>query len=307
MEIFDRKVSSMQAKLLYKENLLMRSNIFNKKYYLPWQPGFEKFSIKYSNYIVPTTDPLYEFVSDFYEINSQDFKTNTIPTIPDGCTDLMFTFDNKCIQAYVSAGVKSTQKFYFGDIKYLFGVRFMPGKTYCLFHYPIKDLVNKPMPLEDFLKNSIELKDRLSYTKNFEQRVELVRSYILVHEMYAGSKELILNACLSEIFHRNGNISINELSNKLLYSPRYLHKILTEYTGVSTKTFSEIVRQQYAILLMQCNLYMTITDIAAVCGYEDINHMNKMFKRYMGCNISNLKEKAIFMKQEIDHSICFRG
>lgn len=288
------------------KTILLRSKVFYDKKYLPWQPGFENFSLKYQNYIVQSNDLLYELVSDFYEITSNDFKTSTIPTIPDGCTDLMFTFDGNTVHAYVSAGVKSIQKFYFGDVQYLFGVRFMPGKTYSIFHNSMKELVNNPIPLEEILKDGNNLKEYFSLTQNFEQRIHLLRKYILLHQILPGTKELILNNCLHTIFTSKGNISIKDLSDQSLYSPRYLHKILTEYVGVSTKNLCEIIRQQYAAFLLKRNGQISLTDLAATCEYEDINHMNKMFKKYMGCNPSALRMQVTFAKKDVNESICFR-
>ncbi|QPC88014.1 helix-turn-helix domain-containing protein [Mesorhizobium sp. NBSH29] len=65
-------------------------------------------------------------------------------------------------------------------------------------------------------------------------------------------------------------------------SPRYVHALLIE-TGFSFGEHVQERRLQHARVLLAGEASFRIGDIALMCGYSDISHFNRTFRRRFGC------------------------
>ena len=288
-----------------KSTIETRNAIFEKNGYVPWQPAFEKFGADYNNKIQTTGNELKGVVSDFYEISSADFKENSLVTIPDACTDFMFAYDGKKLRSYISTGVRKNKKFYFGDIKSLFGVRFMPGGTYYVFKDPIKDMVHNPVSLDNVLKNAGSLEDKFMECGTFEKRVDLLRDYISANICNMDAKSEILSNLTSLVYSCRGNINIEEISRQLGYSSRYIQNLCNAYIGLTPKELCQTVRMQYALMLEKKNPQASLETISSFAGYADISHMNREFKKYMFCKMSDIRHDNVEKSKKEAQQIVF--
>lgn len=282
-----------------------RSEIFEKKGYIPWQPAFERFGSDYNNRIQAVGTPLSGVVADFYEISSADFKEDSLMTIPDGCTDFMFAYDGEKLRSYVSTGVRKNKKFYFGDIQFLFGVRFMPGGTYHIFKDPIKDMVHHPVTLDCVLKNASVVEEKFMECNSFEKRVKFLTDYISSNICDMDSRCEILKKLTALIYSCKGNINIEEISRQLGYSARYLQTLCNDYIGMTPKEFCQTVRIQYALMLEKKNPQASLETISSFAGYADISHMNREFKKYMFCKMSDIRNNDVEKCEEEAQKIVF--
>nr|WP_302232630.1 helix-turn-helix transcriptional regulator [uncultured Blautia sp.] len=276
-----------------KSTIDTRNAIFKKNGYVPWQPAFEKFGADYNNRIQTTGNELKGVVSEFYEISSADFKENSLVTIPDACTDFMFAYDGEKLRSYISTGVRKNKKFYFGDIKFLFGVRFMPGETYSIFKDPIRGMVHNPVSLDSVLKNVGNLEEEFMECDTFGKRVELLTDYISVNTYNTDTKQEILSNLTALVYSCKGNINIEEISKQLGYSARYIQTLCNDYIGMTPKEFCQTVRIQYALMLEKKNPQASLETISSFAGYADISHMNREFKKYMFCKMSDIRNDDI--------------
>lgn len=288
-----------------KATIEKRNFIFSKKGYIPWQPEFEKFGTKYNNSIQAPDNLLSGIIADFYEIENADFAEKSLLTIPDGCTDFMFAFDGHKLRSYISTGVKENKKFFFGDIKTLFGVRFMPGSTYHIFKDPIKDMVHHPVYLDSVLKNVNDLSDKFLECQTFQDRTSLLSDFILSNLCWEDSKCEIITNLTNLIFHKRGNIRIEEMSSQLGYSTRYIQDVCNEYIGMPPKEFCQTVRMQYALILEQKNPQASLETIASFAGYADVSHMNREFKKYMFCRMSDIRQDKVNKYEKKAEQIIF--
>lgn len=278
---------------------------FEKKGYIPQQPAFEIFGNSYDNVIQPPDTATGDIVADFYQISGADFKESSLVTIPDACTDFMFVSDGRRLRSYISTGVRVSKKFYFGDAETLFGIRFMPGGTYRVFSDPVKDLVHHPISLGCIMKNTDILSRQFLECQSFEERVELLQTYIRTNIRRPDTRYEILNALSRLIYAQKGNVTIEELAEQTGYSARYLQVLCNDYIGMSPKEFCQTVRMQYAITLERDNPQMSMETIASLAGYADISHMNREFKKYLSCKLSNIKKADMRSSEQLAEQIIF--
>lgn len=87
---------------------------------------------------------------------------------------------------------------------------------------------------------------------------------------------------LCDIIHRHGNINARELSSEFCYSEKHVRRLFLRYVGASPKTFSRIVRVNYALRLLQLPPQRVIADVAAEAGFFDQPHLIHDFKSICG-------------------------
>ncbi len=84
---------------------------------------------------------------------------------------------------------------------------------------------------------------------------------------------------LHDNYHRN--ITNEEISEMFLYHPNYLSNMIKNYTGLSLHKYITQLRLLNAVKLLESG-EKTIGEIAEKCGFCDIYHFSKCFKKEMG-------------------------
>ena len=79
----------------------------------------------------------------------------------------------------------------------------------------------------------------------------------------------------------NQNITNEELSHRFLYHPNYLSSMIKNYTGLSLHKYLIQLRLLQAAKLLETR-ERSIGEIAEICGFCDIYHFSKCFKKEMG-------------------------
>jgi len=274
---------------IWKDSYSIKKKIY-KNGYIPWQPYFEMHGLNYKGKIVTDKNPLYGIVSDFYEIENDITGAIRIPVIPDGCSDMIFSYDGKSVKSYFCGSVKTIKELVFKDNKYLFGVRFMPGGTNYIFHFSNKELVENPLPLNLIIPFGRNLPEKIAYSQNFYERVSISSLFIIKHMLEQDGKLMLVQYCQNKMAENKGKVSINRLSEDTGYSTRYIGKVFEEYVGISPINLSDIIRLQYCLFLMFYEPTYKLSSVSAEAGYFDHSHMNRKFHKYLqttSCGVIN--------------------
>ena len=115
----------------------------------------------------------------------------------------------------------------------------------------------------------------------------------------------ILKKLTALIYSCKGNINIEEISRQLGYSARYLQTLCNDYIGMTPKEFCQTVRIQYALMLEKKNPQASLETISSFAGYADISHMNREFKKYMFCKMSDIRNNDVEKCEEEAQKIVF--
>lgn len=139
--------------------------------------------------------------------------------------------------------------------------------------------------------------------------VELLETAGSVQELLTGIDHLFLPAILADcppelkvatktIIRQTGNVSLKELSNAAFYSERHLTRLFNEYLGMSTKTFSRLVRVNQTIRLLN-QPQGDITTAYEAAEYYDFSHFNRDFKLVTGNTPQAYQQKMSDFYSEI--------
>jgi AraC-like DNA-binding protein len=261
---------------------------FTSPLYLCCQPGYFTDGLDYKEYYVPQGNPLCGTVSMFYEASAADEEIS-FPVIPDGCIDVVISFNNNyCDGVSICGTISSLYYMELKDCDYIFGIRFMPGKFPLAMLGDIEEYIDEQKVLTIRSKESKLIKG-LAISRSFYERIGIAANYIGVMCDVPGYKENLVSYAMERICASNGNISINSLSSELGYSNRYIERIFKEYTGFSPKSMCKVARVHRAVMMMLRRGELSRTDISMACGYSDLSHMNREIKKVLGVQTETLE------------------
>lgn len=81
-------------------------------------------------------------------------------------------------------------------------------------------------------------------------------------------------------------LSLDELSNNLSYSPKYISSVFKKKFNIGITEYLNTIRIQRACTLMR-QRHTNVTYIAGICGYSDSLYFSKVFKRIVGVSPKN--------------------
>lgn len=88
-----------------------------------------------------------------------------------------------------------------------------------------------------------------------------------------------------DIHFANQGLSLQTISDDLLYSPKYISTIFKRCYKISFKSYLNMVRIQNACALIEKENYC-IKEIAFLCGFNDPLYFSKIFKQRMGITLT---------------------
>ena len=74
---------------------------------------------------------------------------------------------------------------------------------------------------------------------------------------------------------------------------------------MTPKELCQTVRMQYALVLEKKNPQASMEAISSFAGYSDISHMNREFKKYMFCKMSDIRNDKVQKSEEEAQQIVF--
>jgi len=87
-----------------------------------------------------------------------------------------------------------------------------------------------------------------------------------------------------------GKIAAEDISQNCDFSYEYIRKLFVKKFGVSPIKYAINLKINYACELMQSGIY-TVSQIAEICGYNDIYFFSRQFKEYMGISPTDFINK----------------
>ncbi len=125
--------------------------------------------------------------------------------------------------------------------------------------------------------------------KSIQIRISLLENY-LIHKLVVNERKIFkinkVGNILATIKINSTDNNLNAVASSHNVSPRYLHKLLYQYTGLSPTSFNKISRFQQSLKLISKNS-QSLTAIAYHCGYFDQSHFIRDFKAFTGVTPSS--------------------
>ena len=182
----------------------------------------------------------------------------------------------------------------------MLGVKFFTHSASYLFNEDIGLFNDQVLNFGDILGRPIkDLHDQLLNIGDNNARIRILEAFLI--------KRLVDNERKTPKIDKVGDIlmsikrdpSENNLGNvasRYGITPRYLHKLIHQHTGLSPVFFNKIVRFQRSLKLIGKN-DLSFTSVAYSSGYFDQSHFIRDFKSFTGLTPSSYLENITPVNQ----------
>lgn len=225
--------------------------------------------------LVKPDKSLSDFVYCFTSLsNLSEFNDGVI--VPNGRIDLVFS-KNKKRQFQISLlGLETMPKHMpRQNISEFFSISFNPLAIEYVFQQPIADILNKGKYLpRDFWGFTI---DDLDDFKLFCRKASRHIRSLLPKEIDERKRRLF-----ELIFSTHGEISVHELSEKIIWSPRQINRYFNQQFGISLKAYCKILRFQASLT------HIKEGKLSPQLNFTDQSHFIKEVKKLSGVSPKEL-------------------
>lgn len=218
--------------------------------------------------------PLADFVYCFSSLKNLSVINEAV-IIPNGKIDLIFsrTADHQLRIALL--GLETKPKLANVDVIEFFGVSFNPLAIEYIFNCSIADILNTGKNLSDNFWD-FGVADMDDFDAFCEKITRKIHS-LLPKEIDERKRKLF--DCM---FATNGEISVKELSEKVLWSERQMNRYFNQQFGLSLKAYCNILRFQAALA------YIKEGTLFPQLNFTDQSHFIKEVKKLSGVSPKEL-------------------
>lgn len=86
------------------------------------------------------------------------------------------------------------------------------------------------------------------------------------------------------------HLSLKKIAEEIFVNPSHLSRVFKKETGLSLTNFINKKRIEEAkVFLKKGNI--SVTDVAFMVGFNDLNYFSKVFKKYTGLTPTNYMKK----------------
>jgi len=185
-----------------------------------------------------------------------------------------------------------------------FVVRFHPNGFLPFATFPIKEMENTPVPLEQLYgEKGKELEEAILNALTTVDRISIVENFLLDHLTDLKTIDKIIKSAVDTILTTNGQISVADMSKKNHIHRRQLARKFSSAIGLSPKQLSKTIRLQTTLKKLLTEKGLKFTDLAYDNEYFDQSHFIKDFKEFTGVSPKEfygdqLKMSLIFDKEK---------
>lgn len=232
--------------------------------------------------------------------------------VPDGCMEMIFHYGDLYKQ-YIENGNSIIQPkcFVIGQLTRpleieptgktgIFSVRFHPDGFLPFATIPIKEMENTAVSLEKLYgKTGQEIEQQIVAAHTTSDRINLIETFLFNRLTDKETIDRIMKSAVDTILTANGQLSVDELSQRTNINRRQLERKFSSAIGLSPKQLSKTIRLQAALKMLLSKQYTSLAELAYESEYYDQAHFIKDFKEFTGLTPKefyggNLKMSSLF-------------
>lgn len=258
------------------------------------------------------SDILKPYVKYFYLFQSEENIEFDDTVFPSGNMEVVFNLGEGAWESFVeNEYFKTPQIELWGQITKplairskgkhtMLGVKFYTHSAAYFFNDAIGIFNDRVYDLCDIIGSPVKcLHAQLLETSALNRRIELIENFLLRRLPGTEKKSSRIGKVaniLTSIKKNSAENNINNIASRLGITPRYLHKLIYQHTGLSPKSFNKINRFQRSLKLISKN-EQPLTAIAYDCGYFDQSHFIRDFKSFTSVTPSAYMENHFPVNQ----------
>jgi AraC-like DNA-binding protein len=159
-------------------------------------------------------------------------------------------------------------------------LRLTPLGARRLFGWPMHELTNMTVALEDVVPGTRQLVDRVRESPSWSDRFGLVDAFLLRRLSRSADPPPEIAWSWERLHASQGRASIGELAGELGWSHRRLIARFRDHIGLTPKTVARVIRFDRVVRQLRTPLRKSLADVAFDCGYFDQAHLNRDFREF---------------------------
>lgn len=199
------------------------------------------------------------------------------PVIPDGTQSIYMSANG----TMVGGAQQQAHDMKLWEAGEYFGVRFYSGALRHFFKLDLSEITDQLVDCHYFpRKDFSSLHEVIYQNSDYAKRVTTCEKWLL--QNYTPQTNIRFERALHLVYQSYGTMRVTELADKLNWGSRHLNRLFRLHTGLSTKTFSKIIRIQQACKQLYINPRQSLGDSKVDLGYFDQSHLIKNFRQHLG-------------------------
>lgn len=243
---------------------------------MPFQPTLTQTGLKQFGLTLQSSQPcevLKGKVHSYLQISAE--RPTPYPVMPDG-TQAIYISSQGLMIGGAQLEARDIQLLEPGEY---FGIWFYPGALRYFFDLNLNEISGQFVDEKYFrCRYFSRLHTEIYRYTAFVERAHICDSWLL--RRYSHKPATKFDVALQLIYQSFGSEKISQLANKVGWSSRHLNRQFLQHTGLSTKSFSQIVRVQSACKKLYLNQNQSLS-VALELGYFDQPHLIKEFKKHL--------------------------
>lgn len=243
-------------------------------------------------YTIPPSEILSDFVRFFWVLESKN-PTYIHRSMADVCAEMVFhyhgRFDELIADKIETSSISAMQgpltqirRFKIETAFAIFGVYLYPYALPVLFGIPSTELSNQMPDLIALMGNEgKEIEEKMMLAVDNNERVKIITEFLEKRLQKSPEQKHGVFSSIRFIIQSKGLVKIEQVADQYFISQRQFERKFREFSGLSPKLFSRIVRFHTACQQFG-NSDRSLTSIAYDCGYYDQSHFIHEFKEFSG-------------------------
>ncbi|GAB3948007.1 helix-turn-helix domain-containing protein [Spirosoma harenae] len=244
--------------------------------------------------IAPVLKP---FVKEICSVESNGSAASSVPirVLPDACVELFVNVGEPQTivsstgkKAHTGKSFVTSRMSHFMDVQTLESLSFVSvcfsiGNAYPFFSASMLAITNQVIDLRDLWGPIVDdLQQYVDGAQTMAQRVQLIQQYLIRQLSKAEPRDPSVAYCIHQIRQVNGQLSLEELANRVGISNRQLIRRFNQRIGLSPKEFARITAFKQALVRLKNDSDHNLTQIAYESGYYDQAHFIHTCRDYSG-------------------------
>ncbi|MDR1416452.1 MAG: helix-turn-helix domain-containing protein [Prevotellaceae bacterium] len=228
---------------------------------------------------------LMPFIEAYWTTSGFIENENASKILPDGCVDIIFTFDESAnaFRSEIIGTMTTFIKVICPQSVRMFGIRFKPVGITAFTRVPVEEFTDRNIelaPVESLFDTSWD--EALPEQHSTEAIINYVNNYLIsrLSRLYLPDKRIVRAVDL--ICLAKGQLSLSAVAAEVCLCQRHFERKFKSATGISPKMFAKVVRFKQALRHLRNYPHKDLLSIAIECGYYDHTHLIKEIKTFSG-------------------------
>jgi AraC-like DNA-binding protein len=233
----------------------------------------------------PSDARLRPFIETYWTANGFIGKGSASKVLPDGCVDIIFTFDGATggFRSEIIGAMTTFIEVIRPQSVRMFGIRFKPAGITAFTRVPVEEFTDRMVelaPVDTLFDSSWD--ETLSEQRSTEAMIDCVNNYLIsrLSRLYLPDRWMVHAVDLMSL--AKGQLSLPAVAAEVCLCQRHFERKFKAATGLSPKMFAKVVRFKQALWYLRHSPHKDLLSIAIGCGYYDHTHLIKEIKAFSG-------------------------